>query len=323
MAMALAVDRQSAPRKVLAALAALVALAAPAAGGHRPIASLAETVRASLARAGPATAGLDSAVENLIDEAWEHIEQQNYTEGIVFDNDDVQVTLENRTCVVVAQETSRFDLDDWLDNTDQGFDPIMAIQPVFGQDISCGCAERGTSWSPYFIWWPCKVFNECEHFPVLGEGYDGFTKQYNSMRHDIWDAIVSRCGLDLNEYRFVGYSRGGAIMSVVAFALFAESLLPAESMKLVTFGAPRSLESLSSDLVHGQFEQFRVVYRSDVVPMLPISSFFSNKLKHFGELVCNTCAFDDGRDAPPFSRGFSGQDHLEYCKFYGDLDCLP
>jgi hypothetical protein len=124
-------------------------------------------------------------------------------------NDRATVFVDGGDCFVLAEE-SLTDAD-WDNNKKQGSTPILALW--------------GTN--------------------TIGNAYKGFTEAYNSMRAGIAQRIDASC--KGKRLVLVGFSRGGAIMNLVAYALRRDGRYNTQQMVLITFGCPRTLGDAPSD----------------------------------------------------------------------------
>jgi hypothetical protein len=111
---------------------------------------------------------------------------------------------------------------------------------------------------------------------------------------------------------FAGYSRGGGLAQVAAYAMWKEGLVAQNKMKLVTFGSPRALNDNESDQIHGMFLQYRLVYGNDPVATMPPTWI---GFEHFGIPVRYGGSFT--RDEPHITNPLDIGDHSKYEEWLG------
>jgi len=243
--------------------------------------------------------------EPLVDEAWELIEDADYSGGVVFGDDKVTALVKGSKCWVLAEESNSDT--DWNANFQLGQSDIQSIGEPQVQSSACGCSVQGSgNW--------CAEYNVCAQKVVVGRGYKGFVDSYNAMNTDIWNMMQTTCGS--RDIVLAGYSRGGALLNVLAYGLYTEGLVPTSKLTLVTFGSPRALVDRDSDAVHAKFTQWRMVYKGDIAPSVPYGWM---GFKHYGTMRCYECNYSEGRDRPNWS--WSTGDHTSYCLYFGDASC--
>lgn len=125
-------------------------------------------------------------------------------------------------------------------------------------------------------------------------------EKYNNVSIRLFETINEQCDLSSDMLIFSGWSRGGAMASVASAAYYLQNIT--QNISMVTFGAYRSLDEVSSDAVHGKYNAYRVVSKNDLVAALPIVN--PCKLKHFGTHICDHC--EEGRDHPVESSDLDG-----------------
>jgi len=243
---------------------------------------------------------IGSFPQSTVSSVWSQIENANYAGQVVFENDAALVKRVGSTCYIIAQETN--EAGDWWDNLSTGSTAIMSSKKKTVADSSCGCKKSA--------WYGCAQYKSCSAYYALGNGFKGFTLTYNAMRLALWNKINSVCSSSDTKI-FGGYSRGGGIMNIMAYAMHKEGLI--SSMKLVTFGSPRALGKSESDAVHGKFEQYRMIYKKDPVPSLPYGWM---GVKHYGAMRCNQCGYDEARDAPGWGWPTDAKDHTSYNNWF-------
>lgn len=203
--------------------------------------------------------------------------------------DVAKVTWKAGKLYISAEESGMLELSDWLNNFDWGNEEIK---------LSNGQA--------------------------VGVGYDGFVKTANTMRSEVLDAmrtICSKHGQTLLQTKVVytGYSRGGGLVQVFAFAHLTEGLVKSENAFLYTFGSPRALQTKEADYLHDALlnRAERYVEGSDPVPALPFSfmglsylhhDVSEDKYKHVGTVFAKKTE----RDYPKVLKPWGVLDHLTY-----------
>ena len=172
----------------------------------------------------------------LSKDAWNKIQSGFYPDPVTWSGDRVTVYQEGGRwgrCWIIAEESqsplTSGGLTDWVNNLDLGEEDIQSMKQYNRRDSSCGCEVK-----KWWQWW-CQRYRQCAGSIVIGKGSDASVKPYNNMRIGIISRIEQKCPSTRN-YVFAGYSRGGGIGSVIAFAMWKENLLPASTMRLVTFG---------------------------------------------------------------------------------------
>jgi hypothetical protein len=207
---------------------------------------------------------------------------------IVYQNDAAGVEKKGSRCVI-SFDTSQ-DAADWVDNLNVGNGPIYSVNEYTESGPSCPTST-------------------CTGKRIVGQGYDGFRLAWNNLNTRVWARMQATCG-GVTEYVFTGYSRGGAIATVAAAAMYVEGLLPASQIKQITFGSPLSLGTAMSDSVHNKYVQYRFVYKSDPVPAVPFKSW---GVRHTGEMRCISCWWGgEGRDRPSWFNPFGIGSHGGY-----------
>lgn len=205
--------------------------------------------------------GPDRAPMHLDKNAWAMVRNPDFSNGIVSYNgeDRAEVFIDGSTCYVVAETSEEFSTNsaDWWANIQQAPAEIMSILPLSftKNEAICGCAQ--------WTWWWCSVGNSCSKTVSIGKGSSAFIPAFNSMRVALWSRMVSTGCTSKHAIIFTGYSRGAGIITPMAYAVWRNGLIPANKMRLVTFGSPRVLTAPTSDEMHLKFTQRRLLYRLD------------------------------------------------------------
>ena len=244
----------------------------------RSLRSAAEAERKDNYRRMLGNLDLSSPLGVLAKKAWAVVAAHAYPNQVTSadGHDRATVFVEGGDCFVLAEE-SLSDAD-WTNNKKQGSTPILAL---WGNN-------------------------------TIGNAYTGFTEAYNSMRVGIAQRIDASC--KGKRIVLVGYSRGGAIMNLIAYALRRDGRYNAQTMVLITFGCPRTLGDAPSDFLYAEAKKFthlRLIYKKDPVPALPFS-WMGNGLKHSVEPNCFQCGYKESRDAPGWAWPGDQGAHTEY-----------
>ena len=156
----------------------------------------------------------------------------------------------NSACHITCQDTT--EMGDWINNFDfMGAAEIEQPSPIvyYSYDQTNNFLTtpiRRCSQRVFGLWNAgCKD-------TLLGQGTSGFVRAYNALKDQVYDKIRTRCeNYGTTDFVYSGYSRGGAICSVFAFAHMRDgwfgSSNGARRVELVTFGAPRVLIKQESD----------------------------------------------------------------------------
>jgi hypothetical protein len=221
---------------------------------------------------------LKSPIGVLAKKAWAVVAAHAYPDQVTSadGHDRATVFVEGDDCYVLAEES--LSDEDWTNNKKQGSTPILAL-------------------------WDNST---------IGKAYTGFTEAYNSMRVGIAQRIDARC--KGKRIVLVGYSRGGAIMNIIAYALRRDGRFNAQTMVLITFGCPRTLGDAASDFLYAEAKKFthlRLIYKKDPVAAIPFS-WMGDGLKHAIEPNCFQCGYTESRDAPGWGWPNDQKFHSEY-----------
>ena len=200
----------------------------------------------------------------------------------------IKVSWRSGVLFVAAEESGMLDVSDWLRNFDVG------NEQIFFKDVS------------------------------LGVGYDGFVKTANATEKEVVTAMEELCqrnGQALSQVKVVytGYSRGGGLVQVYAYAQIKGGFVKGENASLFTFGSPRALQAAEAEYLKQQLEgrAERYVHRGDPVPALPFSimglSYLhrdasQDKYRHVGKVYAD----DTDPEFPKFPKLWRVLDHLKY-----------
>ena len=168
-----------------------------------------------------------SPASQLSKDAWTRIQSDYYPDPVRWSEDMATVYKSGSRCWIIAKETDS--ARGWLNNLDLGKEDVWSFKRYSRRDSRCGCEVK-----KWWQWW-CQKHRQCNVNIKLGRASDASGKPYNQMRGGIMQRINQRCS-GASDYVFAGYSRGGGIASVIAFAIWKEKLLEPELIKLVTFG---------------------------------------------------------------------------------------
>eukprot|EP01134_Creolimax_fragrantissima_P007455 CFRG7455T1 len=126
---------------------------------------------------------------------------------------------------------------------------------------------------------------------VLFTAHNGFVISAEAIDRDgLVDKIESNCG-PVDVVTFAGHSRGGGTAQVLSAWYHERNLY--KTIKMVTWGSPRSFSSHSANDYHGAYHQVRCVNEKDEITRVPDSIL---GYKHFGTVVCLDCD-DTSQDA--------------------------
>lgn len=257
--------------------------------------------------------GMINAAWDSIVESWPATE--TVTDPTLFGGSDkVRITKKGDTCYVIGKESD--DVGDWFGNLDLGKEPIMKSAITTKADFwMCGCK----TWN----WWgTCATSKTCSWWEDVGySAYDGFVKPYNNLRVAIRNKLTTVCA-GLKKFRYVGWSRGGAIATTAAFGHMRDGLITAShDVRLITFGAPKVLEKRSADMLQSFLDgSYRAVKDgTDPVPSVPPSWFgglFDDQFYHVGNIRLPSSVEVNG---PTFTgvNLFGAAVHLQYGNEYG------
>ncbi len=231
------------------------------------------------------------------------IRSPNYGPGAKFGmqgTDNVAVRRDGETCWVIARETN--EKGDWSANLDVGSTPILALQQTKSEQEHCGCARKFLG--------ICMRYNSCGGYRTVGTGFTGYVQSTNTFRLDVVRLLSQYCHGTTTTV-LTGYSRGGAIVNILAVMLVADNWVARDSLRMVTFGAPRALTTSTADALHGKFPQWRLVNKKDIVPAVPYEWW---GFSHVGEMRCNRCKYQAKRNAPDFwtHAALNVEDHYLY-----------
>lgn len=205
---------------------------------------------------------------SIVQEAWDSAKSgypssKTITKSYVGGTDRIKVEKKNGKCFVTAQESN--DLADWFNNFDGGWQKVETT-PASERY----CSRRGWVRKSWWRWsYECTKYSTRLSARYVGWGWDGFVKPANDMRQQVKDKINSVCG-NRNNMVYVGYSRGGGIISVVLLEHLKSGFVRGSNAKFVSFGSPRALYTPDGDYVNQQVsESHRVVNNGDPVATVP------------------------------------------------------
>eukprot|EP01134_Creolimax_fragrantissima_P002200 CFRG2200T1 len=116
------------------------------------------------------------------------------------------------------------------------------------------------------------------------EAHTGFVIAAEAIDTDgLVDKIQNNCG-SRDVLTFAGHSRGGGIAMLLASWYHQQGSF--NTIKMISWGSPRSLTDKYADQYHGDYYQVRVINDNDAVPSLPMALM---GYKHFGSVVCLDC----------------------------------
>lgn len=250
----------------------------------------------------------------LMDKAWHEIRSPYPLNITVIDasplggTDKVKIVKKENQCFIVSKQSD--DAGDWIRNMEIGKEYILSSLSS-GQYEYCGCKIKRF----YFL---CKEYHTC--YKRYGQGYHGFVIAYNHMRLRIRELFEQLCS-DVSIINYVGYSRGGAISTILAYAHKMDGLITSkQSINLITFGAPRVLEKKdASEIQLFLTESYRAVrFGRDMISSLP-PAWFGNITNedelfyHVGKTIIPDTVSMNGPDA--FST-FDFEAHFHYDDIY-------
>jgi hypothetical protein len=115
--------------------------------------------------------------------------------------------------------------------------------------------------------------------------HEGFFEHFHKFREEISEKIDELLTYDFERFIICGHSLGGALATLCCYELMYKKYFAYKDRVLcVTLGSPRVGNYFFSDFFDSEFECFRLVYGSDIVPRVPKFNLF-NLFYHVGKLI--------------------------------------
>eukprot|EP01134_Creolimax_fragrantissima_P005996 CFRG5996T1 len=212
-----------------------------------------------------------------------HVHIGEGTEDEIYGRTTAQHSLSSEQWSHLQRVTSTFyETEFEYTSTKNGFDDHYSVQP--GDDDEClvliAATQTASQWITNLII-PLSTLKD-DGTEVLRAHY-GFVIAAEGIEKKLMSRINSNCG-SRSVVTFAGHSRGAGIAPILASMYYKRNVF--ETIKLVTWGAPRTLSDTSADEFHKKYYQIRVVNKDDVVTTVPSKGI---GFKHFGVVVCLDC----------------------------------
>eukprot|EP01134_Creolimax_fragrantissima_P002181 CFRG2181T1 len=137
--------------------------------------------------------------------------------------------------------------------------------------------------------------------------HSGFVNAAVAMHNDgLLDKIQNNCG-SRDVVTFAGHSRGGGIAQVLSSWYNEVGLF--NTVRMLSWGSPRSFTDSSADRYHKSFYQVRVVNDNDIITRNPTRHL---GYKHFGTVVCLDCKSTSQDSQADFSLNLLNHLMFEY-----------